>query len=178
MERNKYYNFMKQTLHALKLIKARKTPLRVVQKFNFTPRPRTQISYLKVPIDRSSCTEFWRPLDTSSVILNKSLNIKRKYRPNARLLSKAVYHPKKKSKLRGLIPGENYTDRATAACWRSWCQLLWIEGVAWSSRRIPCGRNLGFVKRSSYFFFQIAPQLYSRGWEDPVPDPSTFQKIR
>jgi hypothetical protein len=35
----------------------------------------------------------------------------------------------------------------------------------------PYGRNLGFLDCSLYFFFQIAPQLYSRGWVDPVPDP-------
>jgi hypothetical protein len=34
-------------------------------------------------------------------------------------------------------PQANYTDRATAACRRSWCQLLRIEGVAWSVQRIP-----------------------------------------
>jgi hypothetical protein len=27
----------------------------------------------------------------------------------------------------------------------------------------PYGRNLDFLDRSSYFFFQVAPQLYSRG---------------
>jgi hypothetical protein len=27
----------------------------------------------------------------------------------------------------------------------------------------PYGRNLGFLDRSRYFFFQAAPQLYSRG---------------
>jgi hypothetical protein len=27
----------------------------------------------------------------------------------------------------------------------------------------PYGRNLGFLDRSRYFFFQVAPQLYSRG---------------
>jgi hypothetical protein len=27
----------------------------------------------------------------------------------------------------------------------------------------PYGRNLGFVDRNRYFFFQVAPQLYSRG---------------
>jgi hypothetical protein len=27
----------------------------------------------------------------------------------------------------------------------------------------PYGRNLGFVDRSRYIFFQIAPRLYSRG---------------
>jgi hypothetical protein len=39
--------------------------------------------------------------------------------------------------LRGLSPRANYTDRATAACRRSYCQLLPIEGVVWSARRIP-----------------------------------------
>jgi hypothetical protein len=39
------------------------------------------------------------------------------------------------------------------------------------------GRNLGFLDRSRYFFFQLAPQLYSRGWVDPVPDALTYQKI-
>jgi hypothetical protein len=32
------------------------------------------------------------------------------------------------------------------------------------------GRILGFLDRSRYFFFQVAPHLYSR-WVDPVPDP-------
>jgi hypothetical protein len=35
----------------------------------------------------------------------------------------------------------------------------------------PYGRILGFLDRNRYFFFQAAPQLYSRGWVDPVPDP-------
>jgi hypothetical protein len=33
------------------------------------------------------------------------------------------------------------------------------------------GRILGFLDPSRYFFFQVTPQLYSRGWVDPVPDP-------
>jgi hypothetical protein len=32
----------------------------------------------------------------------------------------------------------------------------------------PYGRILGFLDR--YFFFQVAPQLYSRGWVDLVPE--------
>jgi hypothetical protein len=32
-------------------------------------------------------------------------------------------------------------------------------------------RSTVFLDRSRYFFFQLAPQLYSRGWVDPVPDP-------
>jgi hypothetical protein len=38
----------------------------------------------------------------------------------------------------------------------------------------PYGRNFRFLDRSSYYFFQVAPQLYSRGWVDPVPDPLLF----
>jgi hypothetical protein len=34
----------------------------------------------------------------------------------------------------------------------------------------PYGRNLGFLERSRYFIFQVAPELYSRSWVDPVPD--------
>jgi hypothetical protein len=32
------------------------------------------------------------------------------------------------------------------------------------------GNNLDFLDRSLYLFFQVAPELYSRGWVDPVPD--------
>jgi hypothetical protein len=38
-----------------------------------------------------------------------------------------------KTKLHGLSPRANYTDRATAACRRSDCQLLRIEGAMWSA---------------------------------------------
>jgi hypothetical protein len=40
----------------------------------------------------------------------------------------------------------------------------------------PYGRILGFLDRSSHFFFQVAPQLYSRGWVDPVPYPLLLRK--
>jgi hypothetical protein len=42
-------------------------------------------------------------------------------------------------------PQANYTDRSTAACRRSYCQLLRIEGVTWSAQRIPTAVNLGFL---------------------------------
>jgi hypothetical protein len=44
---------------------------------------------------------------------------------------------KKKTKLHGLSSRANYTDRATAACRRSDCQLLRIEGATWSAWRTP-----------------------------------------
>jgi hypothetical protein len=40
----------------------------------------------------------------------------------------------------------------------------------------PYGGILGFLNRSLHFFFQAAPQLYSRGWLDPVPDPLLLRK--
>jgi hypothetical protein len=40
----------------------------------------------------------------------------------------------------------------------------------------PSGRNLRFLVRSCYFFFQVAPQLYSRGCVDIVPDPLLLRK--
>jgi hypothetical protein len=43
-------------------------------------------------------------------------------------------------------------------------------------RKDPYGRNLGFLDQSLYYFFQVAPQLYSRGWVDPVPDPLLLRK--
>jgi hypothetical protein len=35
----------------------------------------------------------------------------------------------------------------------------------------PHARIRAFLDRSRYFFFQVAPQLYSWVWVDPVPDP-------
>jgi hypothetical protein len=43
------------------------------------------------------------------------------------------YGEKQKTKLHGLSPRSNYTDRAKAACRRSDCQLLRTEGATWSA---------------------------------------------
>jgi hypothetical protein len=40
----------------------------------------------------------------------------------------------------------------------------------------PYGRILGYLDRSRYFFFQVVPQLYSRGWVGSVPDPLLLRK--
>jgi hypothetical protein len=53
---------------------------------------------------------------------------------------------------------------------------LRVEGVAWSAQRIPTAVNLGFLDQSRYFFIQVASQLSSRGWMDPVPDPPLLRK--
>jgi hypothetical protein len=80
------------------------------------------------------------------------------------------------NKLRGFSPQANYTNRVTAACRPSWCQLFRIEGVAWSAQRIPTAVNLGFLDRSCYLSIQVVPQLFSRAWVDPVPDPLLLRK--
>jgi hypothetical protein len=48
---------------------------------------------------------------------------------------------------------------------------LWVESVAWSTQRIPTAVNVSFLDRSPYFLIQVASQLSSRGWMNPVPDP-------
>jgi hypothetical protein len=40
----------------------------------------------------------------------------------------------------------------------------------------PYGRILGFLDWNRYFYFQVSPQLYSRGWVNPVPDPLLLRK--
>jgi hypothetical protein len=58
---------------------------------------------------------------------------------------------KLKTKIHGLSPRENYTDRATVVFRRSDCQLFtdrWCHVVSVTD---PYGRILGFLDRSCYF---------------------------
>jgi hypothetical protein len=50
------------------------------------------------------------------------------------------------------------------------------KGVAWSAQRIATAVISVFYSRSRYFSIQVAPQLSSRGWVDPVPDPLILRK--
>jgi hypothetical protein len=51
--------------------------------------------------------------------------------------------------------------------------FLRIEGATWSVWRIPTG-VFSVSRQEPLLFFQVAPQLYSRGWVDPVQDPLLF----
>jgi hypothetical protein len=53
---------------------------------------------------------------------------------------------------------------------------LMDRGVSRSQRGSPTTVISVFLDRSRYFFFQVAPQLYSRVWVDPVPDPLLLRK--
>jgi hypothetical protein len=68
-----------------------------------------------------------------------------------------------KTKLHGLSPRANYTDRATVACRQCDCQLFADRGCHVVSVTDPYGRILGFLDREPLLFYQVAPQLYSRG---------------
>jgi hypothetical protein len=46
-----------------------------------------------------------------------------------------------------------------------------------NNKKNPTAVNLGFLDRSRYFFIQAAPQLSSRGWVDPLPDPLLLRKF-
>jgi hypothetical protein len=50
------------------------------------------------------------------------------------------------------------------------------EGCCVVSAAEVYGRILGSQDRSRNFLFQVAPQLYSRGWVHPVPDPLLLRK--
>jgi hypothetical protein len=63
-------------------------------------------------------------------------------------LKEIIYTEKK---LHGLSPRANYTDRATAACRRSDCQLFTDRGCHVVSVTDPYCRILGFLDRSRYF---------------------------
>jgi hypothetical protein len=51
--------------------------------------------------------------------------------------------------------------------------FLRIEGATWSAWRIPTDYSR-FSRQEPLLFYQVAPQLYSRGWVDPVPDQLLF----
>jgi hypothetical protein len=68
---------------------------------------------------------------------------------------------------------------------------LWLSSARLSAKLVPTfadrgyhvvsatdphGRILCFLDRSRYYFFLVAPQLYSWGWVDPVPDPLLLGK--
>jgi hypothetical protein len=46
----------------------------------------------------------------------------------------------------------------------------------WLAQRISTAVFSVFLDRSRYSIFQVAPQLSSRGWVDPVPDPLLLRK--
>jgi hypothetical protein len=70
--------------------------------------------------------------------------------------------------LHGLSPRANYTDRPNNRRLSAKLVPTFSErGCHMVSVTDPYGRNLDFLDRSRYVFFQVAAQLYSRGWVAP-----------
>ena len=53
---------------------------------------------------------------------------------------------------------------------RSGCCQMTIQGALWLAKRLSLNLNFSFLNRIRYFSYQVATQLSSRGWVDPVPD--------
>jgi hypothetical protein len=82
--------------------------------------------------------------DTISPVQEKA------YNPDADLTTVSLFSfSPLKTKLHGLSPRANYTDRA--ACRRSDCQFLRIEGCHVVSVTDPYGRILDLLDRNRYF---------------------------
>jgi hypothetical protein len=78
---------------------------------------------------------------------------------------------KKANKLRGLSPRANYTDERQPLVGKVSVNFLRVEGCRVVNAKDSYGRILGFLDLSRYYSFQVAPQLYWRGWVDHVPNP-------
>jgi CBS-domain-containing membrane protein len=70
-----------------------------------------------------------------------------------------IFQTNKNNKLHGLSPQANYTDCLSAKLVSTFadkgCHVVRVMD--------HYGRILGFLDWSRYLFFQVAPQLYSRG---------------
>jgi hypothetical protein len=82
----------------------------------------------------------------------------------------------RKKKLHGLSPLANCTDGETAACRRSDWKLLRTEGAR-RQRDGSLRPYSRFSRQDPLLFYQVAFQLYSRGWVDPVPDSLLFSLV-
>jgi hypothetical protein len=86
----------------------------------------------------------------------------------SRLQSANTYEKKKTPESESASEIYRLSDRSVSA---KLMKTFADEGCRVDSVTEPYGRNFGFLGRCSYFFFQVAPQLYLQGWMDPVPDP-------
>jgi hypothetical protein len=100
---------------------------------------------------------------------------------NLHLNLKSTRITKKKKKLKtelcGFSPQANGTDRLTAACQRSWCQLLQIEGLTWSVQWIPTAVNLHFLDLEPLLSNSSSSSVILTRLSGTHHRPTTSQKI-
>ena len=66
---------------------------------------------------------------------------------------------------------------ATAPKSQDRLKWLTVQGALWLAKRLSLNLNFSFLNRIRYFSYQVATQLSSRGWVDPVPDPILPEKF-
>jgi hypothetical protein len=111
--------------------------------------------------DQATCPEYWwrnvlyinTLFPVKDMVSRKEAPVK-KHWPGS---ESELYRPSDRSLSASSVP--TFTDRE--------CHVVSVTDFY---------RILGFLDRSRYFFLQVAPQLYSRGWVDPVPDPLLLRK--
>ena len=52
-----------------------------------------------------------------------------------------------------------------------------VQGALWLAKPLSLNLNFGFLNGFRYFSYQVATQLSSQGWVDPVPDPTLPEKL-
>jgi hypothetical protein len=76
-----------------------------------------------------------------------------------------------------LSPQANYTDWATATCWRNLVPTFVDRGVSRGQHGgSPMVINLSFLDQSRYFSFMQLLIYPHKGWVNPVPDPLLLRK--
>ena len=60
--------------------------------------------------------------------------------------------------------------------WSGCCQMA-EQGNLWLAKRLSLNLNFSFLNQISLLLNQVATQLSSRGWVDPVPDPILPEKF-
>jgi hypothetical protein len=75
----------------------------------------------------------------------------------------ALQTNKQTNKLRGFSPQSELYRSSYRRLWAKLLPTFADRGCRVVGATDPHGRNLGFLDRSRYYFFQVSPQLYSRG---------------
>ena len=52
-----------------------------------------------------------------------------------------------------------------------------VQGAVWLAKRLSLYLNFSFLNRISLLLIQVATQLSSPGWVEPVPDPILPEKF-
>ena len=52
-------------------------------------------------------------------------------------------------------------------------EAMVVQGSLWLAKRYPSTLSSLLLTGFHYFSYQVAIQLFSRGWVDPVPNPRT-----